>query len=122
MDCELKRKEGSLTVMNTVTEALVDQATCQEVSALLLENELNGLKALESTLQKISKGDAAEREAGEKAESHAKAVSDSRSKMAKTTLQPEDKATLTLHKMLTNSDVDPCMLTYDDVIGLLSDF
>ena len=39
--------------------------------------------------------------------------------MKRSTLLPLDKSLLSLFKMITGKDLDPCMITHNDIIGLL---
>ena len=98
-------------MMERVTELLLDQTVYQEMAFLLLENEGNLLLELEEAMKQVLKENDEEKRDGQEAEAQAKKVIDLKARLAKKTLQPEDKVLITLHGILTNlgNNLNNCM-------------
>lgn len=91
--------------MEMVIDLLQHQAAYQEVLALLLEHEWKGLQGLKSTLEKVAKHVDSEKVTERKLEARSNQVSESKSKLSRKTVQPEDKHLVTLQKLLSNSGI-----------------
>lgn len=121
-DSEIKRKEACESVMDMVIDLLQHQAAYQEVLALLLEHEWKGLQGLKSTMQTVTDHVESEKDVERKVEAHANHVAEAKSRLSRKTVQPEDKHLITLHKLMSKSEVDSCMLTSDEVLRLVTSF
>ena len=101
---DIKRKEACESVMKMVIDLLQHQVAYQEMLSLLLEHQWKGLKEFKVILERVGKNVETEKENEAKAESHAKEISDTKARLSRKTLQPEDKTLEALVKLLNSGE------------------
>merc|ERR1712062_686056 len=122
IEAKIKRQDLVISNMDTLIDALLQQASYQEVLGLIIENEGNGLLELKEKLCKIVESQVNESELEEKAKYDSETIKDLKERRCKKILQSEDTFLLALHKILTNSEVEPNLITEDDVVHLVIQF
>ena len=122
VEAEMKRQNLHLGVMDSVIDMLVDQAAVQEATGLFLEAESRNLIQIKETLKEIWDDHLKETDRNKSAQEHADKIKKYNERRSKKTLQPEDFFLIAIHKILTNTNVDPGMITKDDVFEQVSTF
>ena len=90
--------------MKMVIDLLQHQVAYQEMLSLLLEHQWKGLKEFKVILERVGKNVETEKENEAKAESRAKEISDTKARLTRKTLQPEDKTLEALVKLLNSGE------------------
>ena len=122
IEAKIKRQDLVLSEMDNAIDVLLEQAAYQEIIGLLIENEGNGLLEMKEQLCKIVEWQANESHLEEKEKCQSESIKDLREKRSKKILQSEDTFLLALHRILTNTDVEPNLITEDDVVHLVTQF
>lgn len=122
IEAKIKRQNLVISNMDTLIDVLLEQASYQEVLGLIIENEGNGLLELKETLCKIVESQVNESELEEKEKNNSEAIKNLKERRCKKILQSEDTFLLALHRILTNTEVEPNLITEDDVVHLVVQF
>ena len=122
IEAKIKRQNLILSKMDTLIDVLLEQASYQEILGLLIENEGNGLLELRENLCKIIESQSNESQLEEKEKCNSDAIKALKERRSKKVLQPEDTFLLALHRILTNTEVEPNLITEDDVVHLVTKF
>ena len=122
LEAKIKRQNKTLSNMDTAIDFLSKQASYQESLGLLIENEGNGILELKEQISRIFELQKEEGELDDKGNKSAILVNELKNRRSKKILQAEDTFLLALHKILTNTSVEPNMITEDDVMKLVSNF
>ena len=91
-------------MMKMVIDLLQHQVAYQEMLSLLLEHQWKGLREFKVILERVGKNAETEKENEARAESRAKEISDTKARLSRKTLQPEDKTLEALVKLLNSGE------------------
>ena len=122
IEARIKRQKDMLMYMDIVLEFLLKQGSYQEALGLIIENEGNGILELKERLAQISILQSEESDLDEKENIHMEIIKDFKDRRSKKTLQPEDTFLIALHRLLTDSNIEPNFITEHDVQNLVSNF
>ena len=113
------RQKYLLEQMNTITNILLSLTSIQEALGSMISQELLSLESLEKTLKdclQIQHRQHSKDEAN--SEAH-KNLQTKQELMQRKTLVPWDNGVRSLHKLLTGKELDPSMVTHEDLQHLL---
>ena len=122
IEAKIRRQQQILTKMDIAIGFLVEQASYQEVLGLLMENEGSGLLELKEKVITILKCQQEESKLDEEDKINTEMVNELKERRIKKILQSEDTFLIALHRILTNTDVEPNLITEEDVKVLVSNF
>ena len=122
IDAKIAEQKGVLLKMNVALEFLLQQSSYQELFGLLVEYESSDVVNLGAKLTQILKLKQDERELDEKLSEDAEHIKEKSLRRSKNVLQHDDTFLIALHQILTNSDVDPNLITDGDMKNLVSGF
>lgn len=113
------RQKYILDQMNVVTDLLLNLASIQEALGSIISRELHGFESLEKIFKdgcQIQGQEQSQQEAHSSAHTSLQAKQEL---IQRNTLVPWDNGLRHLHKLLTRKELDPSMVTYDDLQHLL---
>lgn len=119
LQCKVDRQRYVASQLNIVLDLLLELTSCQEALGVALEQEENSLKELEGVLEKAKAMEKDLMANHEKNESKCKLMLEKEASFKRNTLVPWDKSLLSLHKLLTDRDIDPSLITYEDLTSLM---
>ena len=122
IDARIRRQKHILSKMDIAIGFLLEQASYQEVLGILMENEGSGLLELKDKVLNILKYQQEESKLDEEDKIHTEMVTELKERRTKKILQPEDTFLIAIHRILTNTDVEPNLITEDDVKIIVSNF
>jgi len=114
-----ERQNYIIEQLQIILQLLLELTSCHEVLGGFMLHESKFLQKLENCLVSVQEFNVRTKCELDEQYKITKDLQEKETLMKRSTLMPEDKSLLALFKMVAGKELDPSMITHNDIIGLL---